>query len=117
MIVQRIDMTPLAHAKLVINDEPVGDVFVQGTEDSWSHGRFDALQAFAKFAPLFGRWSLMMHVDGTYVPLSEAAGDELRRTEIEIDRLRAKLHFAGSDTWVTCRQLNIDGPLIEWKSS
>ena len=110
-------MTRRVHAKLFINDEPVGEVFVQGTEDSWSHGRFHADQAFAKFAPLFGRWSLMMHVDGAYVPLSEAASDELRRIEIEIDRLRAKLHFADADAWVTCRQLNIDGQLIEWKSS
>ena len=104
-------------AKLFINDEPVGDVIVQGTEDSWSHGRFHANDAFARFAPLFGRWSLLMHADGTYEPLSEAASDELREMEIEIDRLRAKLHFADIDRWVNCSQLNIDGPLIEWKSA
>ena len=102
-------------ATLFINEQVVGDIVVQGTEDSWSHGLFHPGAAFMKFAPLFAQWSLMMHVDGAYEPLSPAASDELRQVEAEIDRLRAKLLFAASGHWVTCAQLNIDGPLIEWK--
>ena len=102
-------------ATLFINEQVVGDIVVQGTEDSWSHGLFHPSAAFMKFAPLFAQWSLMMHVDGTYEPLSPAASDELKQMEAEIDRLRAKLLFAASGHWVTCAQLNIDGPLIEWK--
>ena len=102
---------------LYLNDEPVGDVVVLRTEDSWSHGTFLPGEGFSKYAPVFGRWSLLMHADaGGGERLSAAASEELRRTEYEIDRLRAKLHFRGKGEWVTCAQLNIDGPLIEWKT-
>ena len=104
------------HAKLYINDDYVGDVAVQGTEDSWSHGNFRPQPQFTKYAPLFGRWSLMMHADGPNEPISQPARDELRSIEFKIDRLAARLHFIESDTWVPCSQLNIDGRLIEWKS-
>jgi hypothetical protein len=109
-------MTVTRRAELYLNDERVGDVTVQGTEDSWSHGLFEPGERFSKFAPLFGGWSLMMHADGAYERLSKAAAEELRQIEFEIDRLHAKLHFPDGDEWVTCSQLNIDGLLIEWKS-
>jgi hypothetical protein len=47
--------------------------------------------------------------------LDDAAGGELRRVECTIDRLHARPHVEDSDRWVGCAQLNIDGPLIEWK--
>ena len=72
---------------------------------------------FTKYAPLFGQWSLMMHADGADEPLSQTARDELRSIEYKIDRLTGRLHYVESDTWVRCAQLNIDGRLIEWKSS
>jgi hypothetical protein len=103
-------------AALYLNDERVGDVVVQRTEDSWSHGTFSPGEGFAKYAPVFGRWSLLMHADGGGERLSAAASEELRRTEYEIDRLRAKLKFEEDGEWVNCAQLNIDGPLIEWKT-
>ena len=108
-------MSQRGRAKLFINDIEVGDVAMQGSEDSWSHGCFHPNTAFAQFALLFGRWSLFMHVDGEYEPLSEAASSELRQTEYAIDRLQAKLLFHESHEWMPCTQLNIDGELIEWK--
>ena len=63
----------------------------------------------------FGRWSLLMHADGEREPLSEAAGDELRRVEYEIDAMKAKLIFPHTGATIRCAQLNIDGELIEWK--
>jgi hypothetical protein len=107
-------MTLCETARLYINDDHVGDVIVQGTDGSWSYGEFQPRQAFAPFAPLFGEWSFMMHACGAYQPLDDAVRAELRRVECGIDRLQARLDFR--DRCVTCVQLNIDGPLIEWKS-
>ena len=108
-------MSTGGEAKLYINADYVGDVVLQRREDSWAHGNFRAAPAFDRYAPLFRQWSIAMHADGVYEPISDAASRELRRLEIEIDRLRAMLHFVDSGTWVRCLQLNIDGPLIEWK--
>jgi hypothetical protein len=102
-------------ARLYLNNTLVGVVVVQRQEDSWAHGRFEPGPEFAQFAPLFGQWSLLMHADGEFDRLSPEAGEELRRIEFEIDGLRAKLHFAETDQWLRCAQLNIDGELIEWK--
>jgi hypothetical protein len=103
-------------AQLYINDEPVGKVHVQRLGQSWSHGQFHPDAAFSRFAPLFSRWSMLMHAGRNYEPLSKGAGAALREAERDIDRLHAKLHIPESDEWVTCSQLNIDGPMIEWKS-
>ena len=106
----------MAEAKLYINGEPVGEVLVQRTGASWSHGQFRPEKAFSRFAPLFGRWALLMQGGGNCARLDRAAGENLRKAELEIDRLHAKLHLLEGDEWVTCSQLNIDGPMIEWKS-
>lgn len=103
-----------AQADLYLNDKRVGIVHVQRREDSWAHGRFEPDEGFGEFAPLFGQWSLLIHADGED-RLSDAAGEELRRTEYEIDRIAAKLFFPLTSTWVRCAQVNIDGGLIEWK--
>jgi hypothetical protein len=107
----------MGEATLYINDEAVGGVSVQRIGPSWSYGRFNPAEAFARFAPLFGRWSLLMHDGAEYQRLSKDVSDRLRRAEFEIDHLHAKLHLLDRNEWVTCSQLNIDGPLIEWKSS
>src|SRR5688500_6078377 len=106
-------MTRRGQAKLYIDDDYVGDVVLQGMEDSWSHGEFQPGPAFAKFAPLFVRWSAVMHAGGAYEPISEAASTELRRVEYGLDRLRSALHFEDTGRWVRCAQLNIDRPMIE----
>ena len=111
---------PLPHgaqAQLFLNDKLVGEVIVHGGDYSWSYGDFQPHPAFAEFAPLFGQWSLLMHFDSDDEPLSEAASEELRSAEMAIDGLRARLYVPTQHAWHELSQLNIDGPLIEWKES
>jgi hypothetical protein len=103
------------HAELYLDGKFVGKVKVQRDCGSWGHGYFQPADAFAEFAPLFGRWSLLMHADVGARKLSAAASEELRTTEYELDRLEAQLHFPDTGEWRRCAQLNIDGDLIEWK--
>ena len=102
-------------ATLFINGKQVGAVLVKSLADSWGFGEFSPNPAFAEFASLFGNWSLLMHADDGEKKLSEAASDELRRIEYELDSLHAKLFLDGVSEWLDLTQLNIDGPLIEWK--
>jgi len=106
----------MGEGELYINERPVGRVLIQRIGPSWSHGQFLPDQEFATFAPIFRRWSLLMHADGNYERLSEAAGASLRQAELAIDGLDAKLHLPSRNEWVNCAQLNIDGSMIEWKS-
>ena len=81
---------PRADAELFINGELVGNILVQGTEDSWSHGRFRPEAAFSRYAPLFGRWSLLLHADGPYERLSaatSAGANQLYGIRFEIEDL------------------------------
>jgi hypothetical protein len=107
---------PNRHAELYLNDQLVGIVEVQRSDNSWHFGVFMPNADFAPFAPLFGRWSLLMHADEDADRLTSAASDELRETEIAIDRLHAKLHIAGTGEWCDLQQINIDGDLIDWKT-
>lgn len=101
-------------AELYLNGKCVGGVSHRGSNASWSYGEFEPLEEFAPFATVFGRWSLLMHAyDET---LSDAAADELRRTENEIDALEAKIFWVDESRWTSLRQVNIDGILIEWKN-
>lgn len=104
-----------ATARLFINGKDVGVVTLKSLADSWGFGDFAPNAAFAEFAPLFGNWSLLMHADDDESKLSPAASDELRAAEFAIDSLRAKLHVSDKQEWIDISQLNIDGPLIEWK--
>ena len=106
--------------RLFLEDREVGTVRVNGWDDSWGFGEFLPGDGFSVFAPRFGAWSLLMHADdGTDDPahgrLSGAASEELRKVEREIDRLHARLYLEGPKEWRRISQLNIDGPLIEWK--
>jgi hypothetical protein len=102
-------------ARLFIDGEDVGVVEVHGWDGSWGFGEFRPAAAFDAFALRFGRWSLLMHTDPGKDRLSEAALDELREAEQEIDTLRARLLLSDSNEWRGIRQLNIDGEMIEWK--
>jgi hypothetical protein len=104
------------HAELFLNGRLVGTVEIRGENNSWHFGVFTPHTDFAPFAPLFGRWSLLMHADEDADRLTSAASEELRQTEIEIDRLRAKLHFPATGKWCEACQINIDGELIDWKT-
>jgi hypothetical protein len=102
-------------ARLFINGVDVGAVAVKGWEGSWGIGEFLAGEAFAPYAPRFARWSQLMHEDAGADRLSDAALQELRRVECELDALRAELLLCDSGQRRRIRQLNIDGQLIEWK--
>ena len=105
-----------ARARLVINGKDAGRVTVRSFADSWGFGEFEPDAAFAEFAPLFGNWSLLIHADHDEDRLSPAASEELRRAELALDlRLRCKLVFDDDDEVLDLTQLNIDGPLIDWK--
>jgi hypothetical protein len=105
-----------ANARLFINGKDVGTVLIKSLADSWGFGEFTPDPSFAEFAPIFGKWSLLMHADDGEKRLSEVASDELRAAEFAIDQLRAKLLLENGQ-WVDVAQLNIDGPLVEWKVS
>jgi hypothetical protein len=64
-------------------------------------------------APVFGRWSLLMHADDDQRRLTREALIELREAENAIDQLHAALQEDERPAH-EIRQLNIDGPLIEW---
>ena len=112
-------------ARLFLNDHDVGAVKVKGWDDSWGFGDFAPGEGFAHYAPKFGAWSLLMHADlPSDLPdspdtrdwrLSDDAADALREIEQDIDRIHAKLFLVGPKQWRKISQLNIDGPLIEWK--
>jgi len=102
-------------ARLYIDGIEVGAVAVKGWEGAWGIGEFDAGEAFARFAPRFGLWSMLMHEDDGADRLSDAALQELRRVECELDSLRAELVLCETAERRRIRQLNIDGPMIEWK--
>ncbi|HEX3357470.1 MAG TPA: hypothetical protein VHS31_10905, partial [Tepidisphaeraceae bacterium] len=66
---------------------------MRGFLDSWYFGLFVPAKGFTEFAPLFGRWSLLIHADENEPVLSNATADELRSIEAAIDQLRVELHF------------------------
>jgi hypothetical protein len=103
-------------AELFLDGKFVGKIAIKGKNHSWHFGEFHPNAEFAAFAPLFGRWSLLMHADEDSARLSRAASEELRQTEIELDRLEAKLFIPSTGTWKVIRQVNIDGSLIDWKT-
>ncbi len=102
-------------ADLLINGTPVGRVTVKGFNGSWTFGDFEPFEAFSGYAPIFGTWSLLMHADADSEPISPAAKDELRQTEIAMLRSRMELLFPETNERQRTAAVNIDGNLIEWK--
>jgi hypothetical protein len=107
--------SPLAQGELYLNGKNVGRVTLRGSNHSWSYGEFAPGDSFVEFAPLFGRWSLLIHADGDAC-LSAEASEELRSAECALDRLHAKLFLPERQEWRDLAQVNIDGTLIEWKT-
>jgi hypothetical protein len=102
-------------ARLFINGVDVGTVAVKGWEGAWGIGEFRAGEGFGPYAPRFGLWSRLMHLDAGADRVSDAALRELREVECELDALKSELLLCDSGERRRIRQLNIDGPLIEWK--
>lgn len=103
-----------AKVDLFLRDTHVGVVTVQGKRDNWTFGRFEPNGAFRPFALVFSGWSMLLHED-EHEHLSRALSDELREAERRIDALRARLRVAETGQWLGTVEVNIDGPLIEWK--
>ena len=102
-------------ARLYLNDTEVGVVSVLGHTGSWGFGEFTASAGFAEFAPVFARWSLLMHAEDASDRLNESVSQRLRASEYEMDAIRASLLIEQPEERHQLRQLNIDGGLIEWK--
>ena len=102
---------------LYLDGQLAGKVLTRHGNHAWGFGDFLPTPQFSAFANLFGRWSLLMHADGEKEPLSPAASEELRETEIAIDALKARLFVPERGEWHLLSQLNIDGPLIEWQEA
>jgi hypothetical protein len=105
------------HAELYLNERRTGSITIKGANDSWHFGEFSPAPSFASFATKFGEWSLLMHAQELDERLDDAALDELRQVEQTIDFLHAKIFFPETKVWQRVSQLNIDGPLIEWKEA
>jgi hypothetical protein len=102
--------------ELYLDGTVVGCVTLKGEDGSWHFGDFEPNAAFEAFAPLFGRWALLMHTDEDSDRIPRAAADELREVEQAIDRLRARLLVVDTGEWKDLQQVNIDGALIDWKA-
>jgi hypothetical protein len=102
-------------AHLYLNGNLAGTVHVHGSEDAWYHGHFEPADGFSAFATVFGRWSLLLHAEDGQDRQSREALDELRKLEYEMDAIEVRLFFPDKQEWHKAIQLNIDGPLVEWK--
>jgi hypothetical protein len=101
-------------ARLYLNGVDVGTVTVKGWDGAWGLGAFQPASTFPRFAPHFGLWSLLMHTDESDDSISEAATEELRRTERQIDALHAELVLVETGQRRPITQLTIDGDMVEW---
>ena len=102
-------------ARLYLDDAHVGAVQVHSFDDAWGFGDFIAGPGFAQYAPLFQRWSQLMHADDVGDPVCAETSEALRDVECAIDAIRVKLYLTNANEWRTITQLNIDGPLVEWR--
>jgi hypothetical protein len=110
-------MSDSKSANLFINGRLVGRVRMTGSDSAWGYGHFDPADSFGDFAPLFGAWSLLMHVDDSEPRLSNTAAEELRRAEEAIDQLRVELRWPFDGSVTRIMELNIEGHSIEWKAA
>jgi hypothetical protein len=110
-------LAPGTIVQLFLNGKNVGSAVVHRHDHGWHFGDFTPAPAFSEFAPLYGQWSLLMHADDDRDLLSPAASEELRRTEIAMDRIQARIFVPAVDQWHTAVEINIDGPLIEWREA
>ncbi len=105
----------IAQAALFINGQRVGIVTAKGADVAWGYGDFEPEPSFARFAALFGSWSLLMHADEDMVTQSAAAAEELVAAESAIDALHAELRWLQDGKVTRIAQLNIEGRQIEWR--
>lgn len=102
-------------AELYLNGICVGRIAARGASDSWEYGEFTPSEAFSRFAPYFGAWSLLIHEDDDQKTMLPETLEELRDAEVAIDSIRAELQWLDPPQRTALQQINIDGALIEWK--
>src|SRR5687767_1647761 len=103
------------NARLFLGTQDVGSIEIKGFDDSWGFGEFSPGDGFRRYARAFGDWSRLLHTPHVDDQLSDADKDALRKVEYEIDRLRARLFLVETEEWRSVAELNIDGPLVEWR--
>jgi hypothetical protein len=101
--------------RLYLNNTEVGAVSLLGHSGSWVFGEFIPSPGFFAFAQVYTRWSLLIHAESGRKRLNESASRKLRACEHEMDAIRASLLLDTPEEWRQCRQLNIEGSLIECK--
>ena len=101
--------------RLYLNEQHVGDVEIHGWQNAWGFGLFMPGPRFKTFAPLFERWASLMHSKASVDRLSEDDAAELRKAEIALYAIHAKMHVPEMQQWRQIAILNIDQQLIEWK--
>ena len=110
-------LTEGTEAHLYLNSVHAGIVIARRHDHAWAFGDFTPTDQFATFAPLYGRWSLLMHADAGDERLSREAAEELRETERAMDCLKASFFVPSTGEWCKLAEINIDGPLIEWREA
>ena len=108
-------MTGNKTARLFLGRHDVGQIEIKGFDDSWGFGEFSPGESFGRYARHFGDWARLLHTPHPDDRLSEADKDALRKVEYEIDRMRARLFLVETNEWRPVAELNIDGPLVEWR--
>jgi hypothetical protein len=106
----------IREGELYLNGVAVGTVSSEGITDSWAYGKFEPGNRFEDFAAFFGAWSLLIHEDNEAHVTPREALEELAIAEAAIDSIRAELRWSDAKEPTRIVQLNIDGPLIEWKT-
>ena len=104
-----------ATAVLYLNETRVGEVNVKSGNATWGYGHFAPETDFSVFAPIYGRWALLMHAQAESEKPDRATAEELARAERLVDSVKAKLYFVNSAEWVKVSELMIGTELLEWR--
>ena len=75
MGVELLMFLPSSLGILSINGREVGIVTRVGSSTSWSYGNFHPSPSFEEFAPLFQRWSQLMHCGDLSKEISESGAE------------------------------------------
>jgi hypothetical protein len=110
-------LAPGTAVQVFLDGKNVGSAIIRGHDHGWYFGDFTPAPTFSEFAPFYGQWSLLMHADDDREQISPEASEELRRTEIAMDRIRARIFVPACEQWCDAVEINIDGPLIEWREA
>ena len=103
-----------SRARLLLDGREVGNIVVGGGNTGSMYGTFTPCELFADFAPLFGRWSLLMHEDED-APLHRSTAAALADAERQLDALHVEVHYLDPDVRQPVQEVSIDGGVVEWR--